>query len=275
MNADLDLRAAGGASATLFLKGAHLASWKPAGHADSALFLSAMSAFAPGTAIRGGVPLIFPQFAAEGPLPKHGFARTAQWTLLGTERHADGGASAQLQLRSDPQTLAIWPHPFRAIFNVRIGGTRLQMRLAIENTGDAPCRFTAALHTYLRIDALSGARVHGLQHLRYRDTANGGTEHTETTSVLAIERELDRIYFDTPATLQLTDGDRRIELNQHGFRDTVVWNPGAERAAALSDLEPGGWQRMLCIEAAAVGRPIELAPGERWQGGQDLRLTTA
>ena len=52
----------------------------------------------------------------------------------------------------------------------------------------------------------------------------------------------------------------------------MIWNPGAEKAAALNDLEPGGWQRMLCVEAAVVGRPVHLAPGERWQGRQQLKL---
>jgi glucose-6-phosphate 1-epimerase len=30
---------------------------------------------------------------------------------------------------------------------------------------------------------------------------------------------------------------------------------------------------MICVEAAAIGAPIHLAPGERWSGAQ--RLTAA
>jgi len=55
-----------------------------------------------------------------------------------------------------------------------------------------------------------------------------------------------------------------------GFTDVVIWNPGAERGAALSDLEPDGWLSMLCVEAAVVGTPVELGPGERWTGQQVL-----
>ena len=66
---------------TVYLHGAHVTSWKPARDHDERLFLSERSEFRAGTAIRGGIPVIFPQFAAEGPLPRHGFARTSEWTL--------------------------------------------------------------------------------------------------------------------------------------------------------------------------------------------------
>jgi glucose-6-phosphate 1-epimerase len=55
-----------------------------------------------------------------------------------------------------------------------------------------------------------------------------------------------------------------------GFEDVVVWNPWSERAAALPDLPDDDWRRMLCIEAARIGRPIRLAPGAHWQGSQTL-----
>src|SRR5688572_25010680 len=75
-----------GARAELYLHGAHVTSWRPAGAGGERLFLSAASEFRTDAAIRGGVPVIFPQFAGRGPLPKHGFARTAEWTLVGVER---------------------------------------------------------------------------------------------------------------------------------------------------------------------------------------------
>ena len=51
------------AEATIYLHGAHVTHHRPAG-AHPTLFLSARSRFAPGAAIRGGVPLIFPWFGA-------------------------------------------------------------------------------------------------------------------------------------------------------------------------------------------------------------------
>ena len=68
-----------GARAEVYLQGAHVTSWRPATDDRERLFLSERSKYCPGGAIRGGIPVIFPQFAAEGPLPRHGFARTSRW----------------------------------------------------------------------------------------------------------------------------------------------------------------------------------------------------
>jgi glucose-6-phosphate 1-epimerase len=45
------------------------------------LFLSQQAVFEKGKAIRGGIPVIWPQFSNRGPLPSHGFARVRQWTV--------------------------------------------------------------------------------------------------------------------------------------------------------------------------------------------------
>jgi glucose-6-phosphate 1-epimerase len=79
------------ADADLYLQGAHLANWKPRGQRP-VLFLSPKSLFAPGKAIRGGVPIIFPWFGARSdgkPGPAHGFARTSEWTIESTKQRED------------------------------------------------------------------------------------------------------------------------------------------------------------------------------------------
>src|SRR5271165_4166927 len=73
------------AEGEIYLQGAHVARWTPRGE-RSVLFLSSKSAFEPGKAIRGGVPVIFPWFGPRSdgkPGPAHGLARTALWEREG------------------------------------------------------------------------------------------------------------------------------------------------------------------------------------------------
>jgi D-hexose-6-phosphate mutarotase len=82
--------------------------------------------------------------------------------------------------------------------------------------------------------------------------------------------EVDRIYFETPPTIQLVDENRALSISAEGFRDTVIWNPGSGICAKLADMEPDGYLRFVCVEAAAIARPIVLVPGETWRGAQIL-----
>lgn len=260
----LELKAADGARARICGHRAHLCSWTPA-HGVEQLYLSGRAVFGPGAAIRGGVPVIFPQFASEGPLPKHGFARTAQWRL---ESATQG--EARFRLSDSEATRALWPHAFDADLTVAIADRTLRLGLAVENRGDKPFSFTAALHTYLRVDEIAQVELLGLRGLRYRDAAHGGGEATEHAERVRIEGEVDRIYFDAPPALELREPARRLRIESQGFADVVVWNPGAAKGAALADLEPDGYRRFLCVEAAMIGRPQRLGPGQSWTGMQTL-----
>ena len=272
----LNLVAADGARISVHRHGAHITSWTPVDGLER-LYLSGMTDYRPTAAIRGGIPVIFPQFAAEGPLPKHGFARTAQWQLVEIAPTAAGGLSLRLQLEDSETTRAVWPQAFVAELSATIGGAQLAVSLSVRNRGSEAFSFTAALHTYLAVDDLAAARVLGLRGLRYRDTANGGVLRDEVETEVAIAGEVERINLDAPNELLLREPgaslSRNLRIGQQGFCDTVVWNPGAAKAAQLSDLDPDGYLRMLCIEAAVVGRPVTLAPGASWVGSQTLTAT--
>jgi glucose-6-phosphate 1-epimerase len=74
---------------------------------------------------------------------------------------------------------------------------------------------------------------------------------------------------------RLVDADRELAIAQEGFHDTVVWNPGRERAAAMPDMDPEGYRRMLCVEAAAIDPPLVLQPGREWKGSQAIEAGLA
>jgi glucose-6-phosphate 1-epimerase len=255
------LTAADGARAEVFRHGAHVVSWNPANGSER-LFLSERSSFAPGAAIRGGVPVVFPQFASTGPLPKHGFARNMEWSVV---EHAE--AHARFQLASNAATLAIWPNAFVAELDVRVGGDALEIALGVRNTGVGSFSFTAALHTYLAVCDIGGTLVRGLQGYRYREA---GAEGAQASEPLHIDGEVDRIYFDVQRPLAIDDGERTTDVSTRGFADVVIWNPGLQKAAALPDMAPGGYAKMLCVEAAAIETPVVLAAGAHWSGAQRL-----
>lgn len=265
MSDHIQLHAEDGAMAEIHTRGAHLTRWQPAGAQDSRLFVSERAIYAAGVPIRGGVPVIFPQFAGEGPLPKHGFARTAQWQLC-----EQGRGFAIFEWSDDASTRAIWPQAFAARLSIHISGAALSVTLKIRNTGSDTFHFTAALHSYLAVQDIAAVQVLGLQGLDYRDTANGGRMAHELDPALRITGEVDRNYFGAPPTLTLQESGRALRIEQTGFVDTVVWNPGAVASANFKDLAPEDYKRFLCIEAAVIGQPVMLEPGAEWRGGQRL-----
>ena len=264
------LRAADGAAADVYLHGAHVTSWRPTPDGDERLFLSSRSEFRTGEAIRGGIPVIFPQFAAEGPLPRHGFARTAEWHLDRVTSPASGDAAATLTLTDSPESLAVWRASFEATLTVRVGGSRLVVELRVRNAGSSPLSFTGALHTYLRVHDVAQAEVRGLQGARYRDAADRTRLRADESPVLRVTGELDRVYVDAPKALLVREPRRALRVETREFPDVVVWNPGRKRAAALSDMESDGERAMLCVEAAVVQTPVTLETGAVWSGSQSL-----
>lgn len=263
------LRAPDGARATVLLHGGHIVSWAPA-RGEEQLYLSPTSAFGGTAAVRGGVPVIFPQFNQQGPLPKHGFARNRAWTL--DEAQVRGShAFAVLRLDADDATRAIWPHDFALELTVSVEGARLEMELAVINTGDAAFEFQTALHTYLRCADVRRAQLEGLLDVNYQDAVLDQPRQ-QWIDVVTITQELDRIYWETPRRLLLREAGRRLAVESSSFEDTVVWNPGPDKCAALPDMPDADWLSMLCVEAAQIGNPVRLAPGDEWVGMQALTL---
>jgi glucose-6-phosphate 1-epimerase len=263
----LALRAPDGASAVVLLHGAQVVSWQPAGGGER-LYLSERARFGPGASVRGGVPVIFPQFNERGPLPRHGIVRNRSWVPVRAEVGADD-ALAVLQIAADDATRALWPHRFGLELTVCVRGDRIDIELAATNTGDHAFAMMAALHTYLRVGEVEQVRLSGLGGGRYEDFVTG-TTRTDTDDSVRIGSETDRIYYGVCSPLELADGERRLRIEAANFPEVVVWNPWAAKASAMADLAPGDFRRFLCVEAALIGEPVSVGPGEQWWGRQTL-----
>lgn len=274
----LVLRASDGAQAVVTLQGGHVVSWRAAGSDVEQLYLSPASLFADGKAIRGGVPVIFPQFSDRGPFVRHGFARTMRWQLLRDDA-TDDGRSAQvvLGLTDDAASREQWPQAFALALRVRVGGDALTMDMTCTNTGSSPWAFTAALHTYLAVHDVTRARLHGMAGTHFDDRV-AGVFGVQGEAPLQIDGEVDRVYASVTRALRLDDprptGIRRLTIAQQGFTDVVVWNPGAMRCAALSDMPVDGYRHMLCVESACITDPVTLDAGQLWTASQTLTVAS-
>ena len=254
------------AEAELYLQGGHLIHWQPRGAAP-VLFLSTRAAYAPGKAIRGGVPIIFPWFgpnATDRRAPVHGFARARPWRLVTSESDR-GSVVLELALEDDAATRALWPPAFRLRYRVTVGEA-LTMTLEVVNTSPATFTFEAALHTYLAVGDIRAVAMNGLEGAMYIDKVDAMTRKRQGAEPLRITGETDRVFLGTCAPCVVDDRalGRRLTVHKTGSATTVVWNPWVDKAAGIADLEPDDWRRMVCVETAnAADDAITLAPGGR------------
>ncbi|HMH26785.1 MAG TPA: D-hexose-6-phosphate mutarotase [Gemmatimonadaceae bacterium] len=262
-----------GSSADVYLNGAHVTSWIPAGGRE-VLFMGKTATFAPGDPIRGGIPVVWPQFANTGPLPQHGFARKTEWQLAENDESADDPSSVKLVLTDDHRTRDQWPYHFRTELTVTIDEKSLAVKLAAFNTGDELFSFTAALHTYIAVADIRETAIRGFTGKWYLDKTQGGNETKDEAKKLVISDETDRVYLKSPKKVEVEDrgNERRIDIRAAGFKDAVVWNPWAEKVTGFIGLDPTDYMKMVCIEAAQIGSPVELKPGATWSGSQTLAI---
>ena len=253
------------ATAEIYLHGAQLTSWCPAG-AEEVIFLSTQSQWASGRAIRGGIPVCFPWFRNKTDDPKapsHGFVRTKAWQLDSVERLGDA-VMVSLSTSSDEGTRAWWPYDFHLLHRLTIGA-ELEQELVMKNTGSKALRFEEALHTYYRVGGADTVRISGLDGVAYLDNTDGNREKRPLGDI-AFTAQTDRAYLDTTHPVEIIDPilRRRIRLEKKASLTTVVWNPWSTGAQSLADLGDDEWRTMACVEASNIRAfAVDLEPGEQ------------
>ncbi|MBA0593845.1 hypothetical protein Gorai_010775, partial [Gossypium raimondii] len=80
------------------------------------------------------------------------------------------------------------------------------------------------------------------------------------------------IYLSAPTKIAILDHEKKrtFAISKDGLPDDVVWNPWDKKAKALADFGDDEYKHMLCVETAAIEKPITLTPGEEWRGSQEL-----
>jgi len=129
-----------------------------------------------------------------------------------------------------------------------VRANQLDMTFTVRNLGAAPFSFSAALHTYHLVPDVCAVRIEGI-----------------SSDEISIIDKLDEVYLHVGGRAQLATGEETLVLEQAGFTDAVVWNPGAVDAAALADMENDEYKRFVCIEPALL-EPHTLDAGQVWRG---------
>jgi glucose-6-phosphate 1-epimerase len=266
------------ASADVYLHGAQVTSWQPAG-AEEAIFLSEHSHWQDGRAIRGGIPICFPWFranAGDPNAPAHGFVRSREWQLDSVTAEGDGSVMVICSTGGDDSTRRWWPHEFRLVYRVTIGNI-LHLELTVTNLGPGLFVFEEALHTYFRVGGAESVRVRGLDGATYLDNTDGNREKLQSGDV-AFAAATDRAYLNAHGALELIDPALRriLRTEKENSATTVVWNPWQQGAASLADLGNDEWRQMTCVEASNIlGSAVSLAPGEQHTMGATLSVVAA
>lgn len=252
--------------------GAQVLSWvTPEGR--EVLFLSEKACFENGKAIRGGIPIIFPQFNQRGTLPRHGFARTKRWQAVRQALSNEDAVSVTFRLTADSATRAIWPHEFLLELDIILSDV-LMLALRVENIGEAPFSYTNALHTYFRIQDIATTCITGLQGVQVEDFLDGNARFIEERERVFFDGAVDRVYSGSSQIMAIIDESVPLKhtLVKEGFPDAVVWNPWSEGARQLSDLSDDEYTAMICVESGCVVQPKTVEPGSVHVHAQIMRV---
>ncbi|XP_059641410.1 putative glucose-6-phosphate 1-epimerase [Cornus florida] len=273
------LRNPRGASVQVSLHGGQVLSWKT-DRGEELLFTSSKAIFKPPAAVRGGIPICFPQFGNRGSLEQHGFARNKIWVIDDNPpplhpNDSGGKAYTDLLLKSSEEDLKAWPHRFEFRLRVSLSADGyLTMISRIRNINCKPFSFSIAYHTYFAVSDISEVRVEGLETLDYLDNLCQKERFTEQGDALTFESEVDRIYLSSSDVIGVFDHEKKrtFVIRKEGLPDVVVWNPWERKSKSLIDFGDEEYKQMLCVDGAAIEKPITLKPGEEWTGRLELSV---
>uniref|UniRef100_A0A7S3DQB3 glucose-6-phosphate 1-epimerase n=1 Tax=Entomoneis paludosa TaxID=265537 RepID=A0A7S3DQB3_9STRA len=289
---------ASGSVAQVNLFGATVTSFVAQG--EEHLFLSPLAKLDGSKAIRGGIPLVFPIFGpskGDSTMPQHGFARCNYWKHVETKSVGDLATVGVFELlysrdvtagcgENNPwhkETATQDGTDVKLTYEVRVEAAELTTTLTIENVGSSSFDFQALQHTYLQVQDSSVVQIQGLGGYAITDKVSGDSGHVQSYEepVTIAGKEVDAVYVhpDDHPTLHATVAPTRVRVEAAGQVNDqvapvscVVWNPAAEKAAAMSDFANDGYKTMVCVEPGLLGHQALLKPGNKASLSQSLLI---
>ena len=277
-----------GANFVLHKFGAHILSYQTS--SGKPLIMLSKDAIMDGSAaIRGGIPLCFPQFGQpDKTYPQHGFLRRNKWKVVeGSQFDTDdsAGISLELELKDviEARGEGTWGTDttlnVKCIFSSKIDGNSMTNTLAMENIGTEAFDFQVLLHSYYLVakgQALDNelCNVKGFEGYEVDDKVSGETYTLGSNPVAIPGIIIDRVYSppDGKIDLDLTitaGADNTVELKATGDVNGmkvpvsgVVWNPHAKKAETMKDFGSDQYNDMICVEPGLLSNVPKLEGGK-------------
>lgn len=291
----------GNSRCEVYLHGGTVTSWICEG--EERLFLSNQAVFDGKRPIRGGIPIVFPQFSQPNPaIPQHGVARTSTWKFVGSQIH-ETEVSAIFSLEDNEFTRSFWNHKFTLLYKVTLQLFSLKSELMIVNSGVEAFDFHCLLHTYLSVPHIDTASVSGLSTHKYVDKLNNSVVVDEQESEILFSEEVDRVYLPNVGSgvqhFRLLDNTKNVELLKISSEaktkqllqqfddismhlddtwsdshptDVVVWNAWIAKCKSIADLPDDAYLKYVCIEPGLVSKLHNLLPNHAYVLTQILQL---
>ncbi|ESL12005.1 hypothetical protein TRSC58_00235 [Trypanosoma rangeli SC58] len=270
-----------GSSITVHTQGAHLTSWRDAG-GEELLYTSPVAVYKEGTPIRGGVPIIFPQFGNLGSLPSHGFARIREWKV---NKVQSGMASFTLEVpATDLQTQKMGVKHDKntslsgsvtLLYTITFSNKQLQLQMEVaSHVPDANVKFTFAFHTYFAVEDVTRTLVNGVNLTPYIDSLSKNRSLQVPQQLWFFTKEVDRIYNNQKCAVLLLDmgKPRTMHISSEHLPDVVVWNPWVAKTAKMKDLPTDGYKKFVCVEHGSILKEVTLPPKGIWKASQCIHL---
>lgn len=226
------------------------------------LWLSPAAVFAPGKAIRGGIPLCFPWFGphvTDRSLPQHGFARISKWLLTSSNETVDT-TTLTFTFNSTEQTLRTYPHAFTTELTFKLGKT-LEIEFTVTNQSATTMPVSWALHSYFPVSDTEKTSVPELMDFEYVDQIDA-SRSKHLLSKLDFSQHIDAVFQCSPEQITLLRPEGSLIIHNINAPTTVVWNPNS-LANNMADLGPETYRQFVCVErGAALEDGWSLAAGE-------------
>ncbi|KAH9577451.1 Aldose 1-/Glucose-6-phosphate 1-epimerase [Trypanosoma melophagium] len=270
-----------GSSITVHLQGAHITSWRNSA-GEELLYTSPKAVYKEGVPIRGGVPLIFPQFSDSGPLPSHGFARVRRWRMCEAQ---NGMASFALDVdvrdmspsgadaKAEGSTTSASAGVVSLLYTITFNNDQLHLQMKVVNKSSASdVEFTFAFHSYFAVDDVKKTLVNGVNMTPFIDTLSNDRKVRPAEPFWGFVGEVDRVYLNQRCAVMLLDTSKNRTTHISGLNlpDVVLWNPWVEKTKKMKDLPPDGYKKFVCVEHGAIGKKVKVPPSGEWQGSQNI-----